>query len=116
MEPRLVHRYQQSDLENPLLKYLLLLPVGSVGAFTIFVDAIHGRSFNRLSSQIFEYGGPTLVIVRTTKKELFGAYVTIPWNSKAVYREDYACFLFSILPTMNTFRCAIHRYISLILC
>jgi len=64
----------------------------------------HGQSLNRLCNQIFDYDGPTIVLIIDGKDGIFGAYTTAPWQSKADFREDKTSFLFSLSPHFGIFR------------
>jgi hypothetical protein len=63
-----------------------------------------GRSLNRFCHHVLNYNGPTLLLVQTTKGELFGAYVSQPWRITSSYQGDSDCFLFSLFPTFDVIR------------
>uniref|UniRef100_A0A6B2L9P9 TLDc domain-containing protein n=1 Tax=Arcella intermedia TaxID=1963864 RepID=A0A6B2L9P9_9EUKA len=70
----------------------------------IYAATTHGRSLNRLTTQIFDYGGPTILIMSDRNGGIFGAYTTEVWRSKADFREDRTAFLFSLAPHFGIYR------------
>lgn len=64
----------------------------------------HGQSLNRLAHHVSSYNGPSLILIRNTKREVFGAYVTHVWRTTSSFQGDAECFLFSFTPNFNVYR------------
>jgi hypothetical protein len=50
--------------------------IGKLLTVYIFIATQHGQSLNRLAHHVSSYNGPSLILIRNTKREVFGAYVT----------------------------------------
>eukprot|EP01126_Amoeba_proteus_P006764 TRINITY_DN12370_c0_g1_i2.p1 TRINITY_DN12370_c0_g1~~TRINITY_DN12370_c0_g1_i2.p1 ORF type:complete len:478 (+),score=81.56 TRINITY_DN12370_c0_g1_i2:336-1769(+) len=70
----------------------------------LFSAGSHGCSFGRLAAQVAGYGAPTVLLIRTEKKEIFGAYVSVAWHPRSSHYKDSNSFLFSLLPNLAIYR------------
>jgi hypothetical protein len=62
------------------------------------------KSFNRLCTNVCDYGGPILTIIRDSEGFIFGYYSTKPWRSSTDFREDIDSFLFVMKPYFKVYR------------
>ena len=82
----------------------------------LYSMATKGTSFNRLSTAIADYDGPTLVVILHKDKEskaddegndpsvcIMGAYMNTVWKDAVDYQGDNKTFLFSLLPKYKQF-------------
>lgn len=64
-----------------------------------------GRSFNRLEYSLLGYSGPTVVLVKTTRQEVLGAFAAKAWRDiKGEFYGDSDCFLFALEPFFKVYR------------
>eukprot|EP00921_Rhytidocystis_pertsovi_P012374 GHVQ01020096.1.p1 GENE.GHVQ01020096.1~~GHVQ01020096.1.p1 ORF type:complete len:173 (+),score=22.47 GHVQ01020096.1:215-733(+) len=64
-----------------------------------------GRSFNRCANSIMGYPGLTVVVIKATGGEVFGAVCRGQWKeSSHQYFGTSSCFLFSTIPEFKIFR------------
>ena len=101
---------------------LALMGLGDGVWRSIYQSTIHGLSFTTFTHQLLSYYGPTLVVIETTKNEIFGYYTKVPWKvSNRWYTQnnrigdvdldnDVKCddldesFLFRLYPSWNVYR------------
>lgn len=69
--------------------------------YSTFAD---GRSFNRLEYSILGYGGPTLLLVRTTCGGTIGAFASDPWQDAKAFYGYADCFIFELDPKVSVHR------------
>lgn len=62
-----------------------------------------GFSFNRLEWALLGYTGPTVTLIKTTKKSVLGAYTTVPWKDSKDFSVDFGSFLFQLEPNVCVF-------------
>eukprot|EP00921_Rhytidocystis_pertsovi_P012376 GHVQ01020099.1.p1 GENE.GHVQ01020099.1~~GHVQ01020099.1.p1 ORF type:complete len:115 (+),score=6.41 GHVQ01020099.1:587-931(+) len=64
-----------------------------------------GRRFNRCANSIMGYPGLTVVVIKATGGEVFGAVCRGQWKeSSHQYFGTSSCFLFSTIPEFKIFR------------
>eukprot|EP00939_MAST-03C_sp_MAST-3C-sp1_P002040 g2040.t1 len=77
------------------------------GRWDLLYDVSHGRSFDRLCFDLLGYAGPTLVVIRDQKGNVFGAFASCPWSEEVGEKKffgDPNSFLFSVRPKFNVMR------------
>jgi len=67
----------------------------------LYSSEMDGRSFNRLEWSLLGYGGPTLLVLRTTGKALLGAFTSAPWKECHGFQGDLDSFLFQLAPRVR---------------
>jgi hypothetical protein len=60
-----------------------------------------GISFDCLEYALLGYDGPSLVIIKTQKKELIGAFAHGTWKDSVHYHGGSDCFLFQLQPVFK---------------
>ncbi|KAJ0400238.1 hypothetical protein P43SY_006202 [Pythium insidiosum] len=70
----------------------------------LYTNAQDGLSFNRLCHHILGYGGPTLVVVRSTDGDVFGLYGDTEWRETSKFYGSNGCFLFRVEPHLSVYR------------
>lgn len=63
-----------------------------------------GLSFNRLQNALLGYSGPTLLILRSGRGDLFGAFTASSWKESKDFYGNSDCFLFQLLPRVAVYR------------
>ena len=63
----------------------------------------HGRGLNSFFNRCCGRG-PTLIIIRDTKKFVFGAYADTDWNKYPKFYGNSSCFLFQLRPHFRIYR------------
>jgi hypothetical protein len=72
-----------------------------IGSFKLlYSSAVHGRSLNRYVHHVVGYKSETMFIITTTTGEIFGAFVSTPWESNSSYWSNSNCYLFGISPVL----------------
>jgi len=66
----------------------------------LYRDWADGRSFNALLKGTLHYGGPALLLVRTTQGEVFGALSTCWDDGNGKFGGSSECFLFALTPAL----------------
>lgn len=66
-----------------------------------------GLSFNRLLNALLGFGGPTLLLIRDTGSNVFGAYTASPWKESKDFYGNSECFLFAL--SSSSSRMAVYR-------
>lgn len=65
----------------------------------LFSSEANGLSCNRLMHSILGYGGPTVMVIRSKKGDVFGAYTSTPWSQESGgFYGNSDCFLFRLGP------------------
>ena len=64
----------------------------------VYCSEADGRSFNRLEWNLLGYGGPTLLLVRTTTGAIIGAFAASTWKDTVNYQGNSDCFLVQLQP------------------
>jgi hypothetical protein len=64
----------------------------------LYCSEADGRSFNRLEWSLLGYAGPTVLLVRTEKGEIIGAFASATWKDSFNYQGTSECFLFQLHP------------------
>jgi hypothetical protein len=57
-----------------------------------------GRSFNRIEWSLLGYDGPSLLVIKTSKNEIIGAFAHGTWKDSINYHGCSDCFLFQLQP------------------
>ena len=70
----------------------------------LYTSLSDGLSFNRLQNCLLGYGGPTLLILRSAKGDLFGAFTASSWKESKDFYGNSDCFLFQLLPRVAVYR------------
>ena len=70
----------------------------------LYSSEMDGRSFNRLEWSILGYQGPTMLIVKTDKGGILGAFSAATWQVKREFYGDKECFLFQLEPDFKIYR------------
>ncbi|GLD93138.1 hypothetical protein PINS_up001730 [Pythium insidiosum] len=70
----------------------------------LYTNAQDGLSFNRLCHHILGYGGPTLLVVRSTDGDVFGLYGDTEWRETSKFYGSNGCFLFRVEPHLSIYR------------
>jgi hypothetical protein len=60
-----------------------------------------GRSFNRLEWALLGYDGPTVLLVKTGKDAVIGAFTNHPWKDTLHHYGSSDCFLFELSPELR---------------
>jgi len=68
----------------------------------IFRTSIHGFNLGTFFKNV-EQASPTFIIIKTTEKEIFGAFVSHPWKKSKHFFGDRECFLFRFNPQPEMF-------------
>jgi hypothetical protein len=63
----------------PIIQFTIM-GLGSSTWRSIYQSTIHGLSFTTMTHQLLSYYGPTIMIIETTKHEIFGYYTKVPWK------------------------------------
>ena len=64
-----------------------------------------GRSFNRLEYALLGYSGPTVILVKTSRQQVLGAFASEAWkDAKGKFYGNADCFLFELDPTVKVYR------------
>lgn len=73
----------------------------NIGSFKLLYSSkVHGRSLNRFIHHVIGYKAESLFTVTTTQGEVFGAFVSTPWDMSSTYWSNSDCFLFGITPIL----------------
>ena len=106
---------------------LTIMGLGGGAWRPIFQSSIHGASFTTLTHSLLSYYGPTVLVIETTRNEIFGYYTVVPWkisnrwytqssnsNCQYVHHDDDddenmddaddESFLFRLHPQWNVYR------------
>jgi hypothetical protein len=67
----------------------------------LYSSEMDGRSFNRLEWSLLGYDGPTLVVVKTDKDAVIGAFANKPWKDSIHFQGNSECFLFQLEPEFH---------------
>lgn len=70
----------------------------------LYTSANDGLSFNRLQNALLGYGGPTLLILRSTGGGIFGAFTASPWKESKDFYGNSDCFIYQLLPMTAVYR------------
>jgi len=70
----------------------------------LYTSLSDGLSFNRLQNALLGYGGPTLLILRSSKGDVFGAFTASSWKESKEFYGTSDCFLFQLLPRVAIYR------------
>lgn len=70
----------------------------------IYGSGVDGFSFYRLCHQILGWQGPTLLLIKSSKGDVFGAYLDQPWREWHTFYGGSGCFVFSLSPTLQVCR------------
>jgi len=70
----------------------------------LFTSAADGLSFNRLQNAVLGYGGPTLLLVRSTSGGIFGAFTATTWKESKDFFGNTDCFLYQLQPATAVYR------------
>eukprot|EP00980_Cylindrotheca_fusiformis_P010551 scaffold2334_cov118-Cylindrotheca_fusiformis.AAC.23 len=82
-----------------LFSFACMSPALSGEYYRLYTSASDGLSFNRLQNSLVGYGGPTLLIVRSTNDSIFGAYTSSAWKESKDFYGNTDCFLYQVMPT-----------------
>ncbi|XP_049849997.1 uncharacterized protein LOC126320575 [Schistocerca gregaria] len=92
---------EYSNLWNPIISWTFrnFLDLGRVPNFKLLYNSSkHGHSLNRLIHHVLGYTAPTLLIVLTEKKFIFGLYMNKYWMTSCNYIGDSNCVLWGLAP------------------
>jgi len=64
----------------------------------LYTSSDDGLSFNRLQNALLGYGGPTLIVIRSTDGCVFGAFTASKWKESKDYFGNSDCFLYQLTP------------------
>lgn len=70
----------------------------------LYASTNDGLSFNRLQNAILGYGGPTLLLIRSTSGGIFGAYTASSWKESKDFYGNTDCFLYQLYPCTAVYR------------
>jgi len=70
----------------------------------LYGSSIDGLSFHRLCHQILGWQGTTILLLRSTTNEVFGALLDEPWREWHTYFGGSSCFIFSLRPNLKICR------------
>merc|ERR1719189_3454601 len=69
----------------------------------LYSSQTHGRSLEELSGRV-QYKGPTVLVVKDTEGNVFGAHASTSWcDTEGGWVGNGECFIFSIQPKMAVF-------------
>ena len=106
---------------------LTIMGLGGGAWRSIFQSSVNGASFTTLTHSLLSYYGPTVLVIETTRNEIFGYYTVVPWkisnrwytqssnsNCQYVHHDDDddenmddaddESFLFRLHPQWNVYR------------
>lgn len=72
--------------------------------YRLYTSAADGLSFNRLQNAVLGYGGPTLILVRSTSGSVFGAFTATAWKESRDFYGNTDCFLYQLSPCTAVYR------------
>jgi hypothetical protein len=67
----------------------------------LYSSELDGRSFNRLEWALLGYEGPTMLVVKTDKDAIIGAFAHEPWKASINFHGCAECFLFQLQPELR---------------
>eukprot|EP00753_Platysulcus_tardus_P022441 PLAT9591.1.p1 GENE.PLAT9591.1~~PLAT9591.1.p1 ORF type:complete len:495 (+),score=241.22 PLAT9591.1:48-1487(+) len=70
----------------------------------LYASSEDGLSFNRLVHHLFGYAGGTLLVLRSSSGEVFGAYASGAWREQKEFFGSGDCFLFTLSPAFTLLR------------
>ncbi|XP_035769356.1 MTOR-associated protein MEAK7 [Neolamprologus brichardi] len=68
----------------------------------VFSTQLHGESFTRMVAGLMKQG-PTLLLIRDTKGQVFGGFASHTWEVKPQFQGDSRCFLFTVSPKLRVY-------------
>lgn len=81
------------------------LSASLTGAYhRLYTSAADGLSFNRLQNAVLGYGGPTLMVIRSTSGGIFGAFTASAWKESKDFYGNTDCFLYQLSPCTAVYR------------
>lgn len=91
-------------LDIPSLMFLApQLPDGYSAPWRlVFSTRLHGESFTRMVAGLMKQG-PTLLLIRDTKGQVFGGFASHTWEVKPQFQGDSRCFLFTVSPKLRVY-------------
>jgi TLD len=70
----------------------------------LYASSSDGLSFNRLQNAVQGYGGPTLLLIRSTSGGIFGAFTASTWKESKDFYGNTDCFLLQLSPRTAVYR------------
>ncbi|XP_030282556.1 MTOR-associated protein MEAK7 isoform X1 [Sparus aurata] len=68
----------------------------------VFSTRLHGESFTRMVTGLTKHG-PTLLLIKDTKRHVFGGFASYTWKVKPQFQGDSRCFLFTVFPRLRVY-------------
>jgi len=95
-----------ASAQSPLLFSFACLSSSLNGRYhRLFTSESDGTSFNRLLNALLGYAGPTLLLIRDTDANVFGAFTASPWKESKEFYGNSDCFLFGLADSkMSVYR------------
>lgn len=95
----------QHVVTNPRIFTVACLSASLTGDYhRLYTSAADGLSFNRLQNAVLGYGGPTLVLIRSSSGGIFGAFTASAWKESKDFYGNTDCFLYQLSPCTAVYR------------